>query len=222
MKKIYCKHIAMVLLAFVLCLSFAACSSNSEVPPQADNRLDENGEFISPMAPKGEETHITPDLSKIKLPSPSKEETICQTEEEFAAALEAFAGPVGNEYDALSVIGAFRYDEKGDALIERLKPASEEWHKYIEENVGQKCMVDIKLSSKTPVDLNDEKVTEWVSVNGKNAEAYSNLKCIISTNYCTNTLTLSFDIVKLDGRWYLANIGTINKLQSVISKDIYI
>ena len=222
MKKINFKHIALLLVFCVLSFSFAACSGDNPQAPVEDNRLNEDGEFISPMAPKGNETHITPDVSKIKLPSASKEETICQTEEEFVDALKTFVNPMGNEYDALSVIGAFRYDEKGDSLIERLKPASEEWHSYIQENVGEKCIVDIKLSSKTPIDLSDEKVTEWSSANGKNPEAYSNIKCIISTNYCTNTLTLSFDIIRLDGRWYLSNVGTLNKLQSVIAKDIYL
>ena len=83
------------------------------------------------------------------------------------------------------------------------------------------CKVDIKLLSKTPVELSDKSVKEWNKEFDTELEAYTNVKCEVSTIYAVNTKNFSFDIVKVDGVWYLANSGTINKLQDIITTHIY-
>ncbi len=163
----------------------------------------------------------SPDLSKAQVPKASTEAVDCTDEEKFVSALEAFANPNGNEYDALSILGAFRYNEQGDDLLKRLATASKSWHEPIQENVGEKCIVDISVKDIKPYDMTDEVVTEWNTANGKTCKGYSRITCVISNNYSTDTLTYSFDIVNVDGNWYLAQTSILNKLQSILTSEIY-
>jgi len=120
------------------------------------------------------------------------------------------------------VLGSFRYPGSSENdTLEKLKTASDLWHKSITEKVGEKCLVRITADSITPVELSDAAVAEWNDVNGKKAEAFSNVKCYVATNYVDNALKISFDLVKFDGSWYLASPSTLNKIKDVITIELY-
>lgn len=165
--------------------------------------------------------YTAPDLANTEVPEASSKVTDCTDETIFVSALKAFANPNGNKYDALSILGAFRYNEQGDKLMERFDSASRSWHEPIEKNVGQKCVVDISLKSTAPYDMDDEVVLEWNAANDKKCLGYSRITCDISTNYSSRKLTYSFDIVNVDGNWYLAQTSILNKLQSILTSEIY-
>ena len=209
MKNKFLKFIS-VICVVSLALSLGACTNEKA---EKNEKPKINGEVVG--------NRIYPDLSKVELRKASSGLTKCKTEEMLVDCLEAFANPNANEFDAISILGKFRYNESYNKLRQRMFDATKQWHAHIVKYVGSKCAVEIELAEKTAIDLSDEKVKEWNLANGLEAEGYSNLKCIVSTNYAVNTVKMSFDIVKLDGEWYLANTGTIKKLQDAITTDIY-
>jgi len=206
------KLIKFVSLILILCLVFSMSACTKKETTDTD-KPKINGEV------KG--NRIYPNLSKVELREETGKLIKCKSEEMLVDCLEAFANPNANEFDAIAILGQFRYDESYNKLRERMHTATRDWHTQIVKYVGSKCTVDIELVEKTPVDLSDPRVKDWNAVNGIDAQAYSNLKCTISTNYAVNSVKISFDIVKLDGIWYLANTGTIKKLQDAIITDIY-
>ena len=209
LKNKFLKFISVICIVSLV-LSLGACTNEKA---EKNEKPKINGEVVG--------NRVYPDLSKVELRKESSGLTKCKTEEMLVDCLEAFANPNANEFDAISILGKFRYNESYNKLRERMFDATKQWHAYIVKYVGSKCTVEIELAEKTAIDLSDEKVKEWNLANGLEAESYSNLKCIISTNYAVNTVKMSFDIVKLDGEWYLANTGTVKKLQDAITTDIY-
>ncbi len=216
------KFIKLIALVSVIVLVFASCSSQSGTDNGVNSAARPEDGIKNPVTtPNLEDNHIKPDLSKVEVPKPSENVTKTDTVENFVTALQSFANPYGNEYDALSILGEFRYDEKGDELLERLKTAADSWHDVIEKSVGRKCVVKFKLNEVTKYDMTDEAVSDWNFVNGLEAEDFAKISCTISTNYARKSITYIFDIVKIDGKWHLSTIGTINKIQSLITIDIY-
>ena len=215
-----------LLLGIVIAVSvFTACTDEKEDISSSQTTSQKKGEekFFekSPLTPKEKDTHITPDLSKTEVKEATKDVYNAKTEEEFVEALENFTNPNGNKYDALAILGDFDYNEKGDELLERFKTASVDWHAQIIEKVGDKCVVDIILKEKTPIDKTDVKVSDWETINGIECEAFSNIKCTIATNYAKDAVTLSLDIVKLNGNWHFATVASINKVLDAITTKIY-
>lgn len=201
------------MLIVCMIFSFVACSLLNNTTSNENNQ--------STSGTKINGNRVVPNLSKVELRKESSKVTKCKDEEMLIDSLEAFANPNANEFDAISILGKFRYTEEYNKLRNRLYTATRQWHSQIIKSVGEKCKVDIDLIKKTPVSLSDARVKDWQAANGKTPEAYSNVKCNISTNYASKSITLSFDIVKVDGAWYLANTGTISKLQTIITTDIY-
>ncbi|MBR3932849.1 MAG: hypothetical protein IKJ68_02935 [Clostridia bacterium] len=215
-----------LILSFVIVISlFAACSFKKEEPSSSGATSQKTGEEKildkSPLAPKERDNHLTPDTSKTEVKKATKKSYNAKTEEEFVEALENFANPNGNEYDALAILGNFDYGEKEDELLKRFKTASADWHAQIVEKVGSKCVVDIVLKDKASVDKSDVKVSDWETINGMECEAFSNIKCTIATNYAKDTITLSLDIVKLNGNWHFATVASIDKVLNAITTGIY-
>ena len=205
------KLIKYVSLILMLCIVFStgACTKHNDDTEKPKI----NGEV------KG--NRIYPNLSNVELRKETSKLIKCKNEEMLVDCIEAFANPNANEFDAIAIMGQFRYDESYNKLRDRMFTATKDWHSQIVKYVGPMCAVDIELVEKTPVDLSDQRVKDWNAVNGIEAEGYSNLKCVISTNYAVNSVKISFDIVKLDGVWYLANTGTVKKLRDAITTDIY-
>lgn len=164
---------------------------------------------------------ITPDVSAVQVKPASAGVTPTPTEESFIEAFESYANPNGNEYDALSVLGSFRYPEDESALLERFKSVSADWHTEVRTQVGENCVVDMSIKEKKAIDLSDAKVTQWNSANGKTAEAYSNIKCIVGSNYSSDTVTMSIDVVKVDGNWYCASTSAIDNLKKTLTTHIF-
>lgn len=201
----------LVSLILTLCLVFSLGACTQKNDEKDTTKI--NGQI------KG--NRIYPNLSNVELRKETSKLIKCKTEEMLVDSLESFANPNANEFDAIAILGQFRYEESYDELRERMLTATKDWHSQIVKYVGSKCTVDIELAEKTPIDLSDPRVKDWIDVNGEEIEGYSNLKCVISTNYAVNSVKISFDIVKLDGIWYLANTGTIKKLKDAITTDIY-
>ena len=219
------KVISLMISVVVLTVSFAACSNSKDTAKkdEAGKHIPTEDEYFenSPLTHKDMDTHITPDLSDVEVMEATKSEYSAKTEEEFVKALEKFANPNGNKYDAMAVLGDFDYNEKGEELLERFDAASKVWHAAIVENVGEKCTVEMFLKNKTPIDISDAKVADWKAVNGIDCEAFSNIKCTIATNYAKDSITLSLDIVKINGSWHFASIASIDKVLNAITTDIY-
>ena len=217
------KALSLVISVFMIIGVFVSCTNNdANVPSDGSSVQNNPHEPQNALKPNGiRDKHLNPDLSKVEVPEASEEAVDCTDEEKFVSALEAFANPNGNKYDALSILGAFRYSKQGDTVMERLETASKSWHEPIVENVGEKCVVDISLKSTSPYDMSDSVVTEWNAANGKTCKGYSRITCDIATNYSSKKLTYSFDIVNVDGNWYLAQTSILNKLQSILTNEIY-
>lgn len=218
------KAVSLVISVFMIIGVFVSCGANKDEQNPSDGSFVQNNshEPQNVLKPNGiKDNHLKPDLSKVEVPEASKEAVDCTDEEKFVSALEAFANPNGNKYDALSLLGAFRYNDDSDKLMERLETASKSWHEPIEKNVGEKCVVDIALESTAPYDMSDSVVTEWNAANGRTCKGYSRITCVITTNYSSRKLTYSFDIVNVDGSWYLAQTSILNKLQSIITTEIF-
>ncbi len=205
------KLISIIALVCVF-VSFAACSN--ENIDTSDITKEEKSGYV-----KGNK--IEPDFSNVKIRKPSNKVVKCKTEEDLIACLEAFANPNANEFDAISILGEFRFDMPYNKLRETMYTAAKNWQATIVNKVGPACKVDIKLLKKTPVELSSGTVKQWNEEFDSELQAYSNVKCEVSTIYAVNTKNFSFDIVKLDGVWYLANSSTINKLQEIITTHIY-
>ncbi len=172
--------------------------------------------------PQKKNNALTPEIDSVELAAESTERVYCQTEEQCVEIIEKFANPTGNKYDALSVVGEFQYpDMSNEEIMSKLQSASDVWHKEIVEKVGEKCIVNISLDEKSDVDLSDERVAEFNSVNRQKAEAYANVKCYVTTNYADNEVKISFDLVKLNGNWYLAKLSTLNLIKNAITTELY-
>ncbi|MBO7289104.1 MAG: hypothetical protein J6V03_03840 [Clostridia bacterium] len=205
------KFVSIIALVCVF-VSFAACSNGNI--DTTDITKEEKSGYV-----KG--NRIEPDFSNVKIRKASNKVIKCKTEEDLIASLEAFANPNANEFDAISILGEFRFDMPYNKLRETMYTAVKNWQSVIVNKVGPACKVDIKLKSKTPIELSSETVKQWNKEFDSELQAYTNVKCEVSTIYAVNTKNFSFDIVKLDGVWYLANSGTINKLQEIITTHIY-
>ena len=211
-----------VALSLVMTFSLFSGCSHEELPENSVSVGDEAPQEENGLKLGVDDKHLTPDVSDVKLSEPSKAIKNSESEQACIETLNTFANPNGNEFDAASVLGKFRYNGKTDEeIMNKLKNASADWHKTVAESVGEKCIVRIELLEKEEIDLNDAKVTDWNAANGKTAEAFSNVKCSVSTNYSSGTVKVSFDLVKTEGSWYLANTTTINKIQNVIMNEIY-
>ncbi len=186
------------------------------VNPNKGEQLDK-----SPLAPDSNNKHVQPDLSQAKPKAASTSVPDTSTEEKFIDALESFANPNGNKYDAMAVLGSFAYNEDSDALYKRFETASKSWHEQIVSKVGEKCIVDITLKSKGDISNTAEKFAEWQRVHGGIAEDYTNVKCIIKSNYSSSSVTYSIDIVKIGGKWHLANTDVMEKLQDIIINELF-
>ena len=103
----------------------------------------------------------------------------------------------------------------------RMDNASKEWHKVVEQSVGEKCVVTMTLEKKTAYDISDQKVKDWTTANNKTPEAFTAIECFVRSNYSSGGRSFSFDIVKIDGAWYLAEIGTLGNVQSLITNTIF-
>ncbi len=215
----FIRFLSIILAIGVILVTFTACTSEEQPQQTVTNNQEQPKNPLT--HPSVKDKHITPDLSKVKVPKASGDVTSTDTPEKLLKALEAFVNPNGNEYDALSIIGEFRYEEEGTLLLRQLKTAAKAWHEIIDENVGEKCVVSIKHIETRKVDMSDKTVTEWNNVNGKTAEDYAKITCEIGTNYASDTLTYIFEAVKVDGSWYLSTIGTLDKMHSIIATDIY-
>ncbi|MDY3304499.1 MAG: hypothetical protein SOW78_09530 [Clostridia bacterium] len=165
---------------------------------------------------------ITPDLNSVNLAAPSTSETKITSDDNFLSAFVKFVNPNGNKYDAISILGKFRYQDTPDAdIMTRMDNASKEWHKVIEQSVGEKCVVTMTLEKKTSYDMSDQKVKDWTTANNKTPEAFTAIECFVRSNYSSGGRSFSFDIVKIDGAWYLAEIGTLGNVQSLITNTIF-
>lgn len=216
------KTVSLVLSVFLLVLAFTSCSANNQKNQEPLNiPQQEDYPEKSPLAYDGEETHIKPDLSGTVVKEATTKEYTAATEEDFVKALENFVNPNGNKYDALAVLGDYDYTEKGDELLSRFDDASKKWHASIVEEVGNKCVVKIDLKEKSNIDKQNQRVTDWETVNGIECEEYANIKCIISTNYAKNAITLSLDIVKINGNWHFATVSSIDTVKYAITTKIF-
>ena len=223
------KKITAATLSVALAFSFAACGkSGDELADSSTNKnsaqiADSSGQkFESPLKPSAKDNRIEPDMAEVSYPEASEKTVYSKTVEECIERLSAFANPNGNKYDAAALLGAFRYPGEDEAaLLERFKKASDEWHKYIKDNVGDKCTVSMHISEKNTLAPEDVKVVDWKAVNKQNCEEYANVKCIIETNYSSDDIKISIDLVKVDGSWYLASTGTLNKVRNVIADEIF-
>ncbi len=239
MKNMFYKILMPLSLAAVMCI-FAACSSGDA--PSGDkvyytsdgqkitigegnlsggsNQNPEN--FKSPLnKPSSTDKRLEPDLSKVKPKAASKSVADTSTEEKLVEALESFTNPNGNKYDAMAILGSFGYTEDEEALYARFDEASKSWHELVESMVGEKCIVDISIKSKGDNSNTEEKFAEWQRVHGGIGEDYTNLKCVIKSNYSSSSVTYSLDIVKVKGKWHIANAGALDKIQMILINDLF-
>ncbi len=236
-----CSKIIGKIVAGVICVSlaasFAGCSNNTNdsqdknkgdsaelVPVQVDSSA-EPILTIKPDSvnkPEKENKRLEPDVSSIELGPESKSPMYSDTEEECIERLRIYSNPNGNEHDALSLLGRFKYLEKSeDAMMKQLKNASKTWHETVETLVGEKCIVNFEIIKKTEVDLNDTKVSDWKLATGVTPQGYTNVKCALSTNYSSETVNISIDLVKVDGKWYLAKTDTLSTVKDIITVTIF-
>lgn len=224
------KRIAAFVFALALLALSCGCSDNKtqdNTEPKSDiTAADSSGaasQEIEPITkPSSKNKRLNPDLDSIQLAPPSDKTVYSKTVEECVARLAVFANPNGNEYDAAALLGAFRYPDKTeDELLKQFKTASDEWHKDIVENVGEKCVAKISLAEKNILPLTDAKAEEWKSVNSAALEEYANVKCIVTTNYSSGDVKISIDLAKVDGSWYLAYASGLDKMRNVMITEIF-
>lgn len=228
MKNKVVKIIISLALLLTLCI-LASCSADTLSSENKDK--DETKDEISynsagqidksPLVPSVEDKRVQPDLSKVSPKSASKSVADTSSEEKLIEALESFANPNGNKYDAMAVLGDFSYSEKGDALLERFERAGKSWHEQIVSKVGEKCIVDISLKSKGDISTTADNFAQWQSIYGGIGQDYTNVKCIIKSNYSTSSVEYSIDIVKIDGKWHLASRDVLEKLQDIITVELF-
>lgn len=226
MKNKVVKIIIGLSLWVTLCM-LASCSADT-VP--SENKDETKGEISynsagqinkSPLVPNSEDKRVQPDLSKANPKPASKSVADTSSEEKLIEALESFANPNGNKYDAMAVLGDFSYSEKDDALLERFERAGKSWHEQIVSKVGEKCIVDIRFKSKGDISTTADNFAQWQSIYGGIGQDYTNVKCIIKSNYSTSSVEYSIDIVKIDGRWHLASQDVLGKLQEIITVELF-
>ncbi len=237
----FCSRINAILLVVLLCaslaFSFAGCTNDAN--DGLNLNKDENMELVpvqvdssanpiltikpdSVTKPGKGNKRLNPDVSSIELSPASKSAMYSNTEEECIERLRVYSNPNGNEYDALSLLGRFKYAAKSeDAMMKQLKIASKTWHETVEVEVGEKCIVSFDIIKKTEIDLDDSRVSDWKSAIGITPEGYSNMKCTLSTNYSTETVNISIDLVKVDGKWYLAKTDTLSNIKDIITKKVF-
>ncbi len=224
------KRIAALIFALVLIVLSCGCSDN-KTQDNAESKSDITAADSSGAAPQkiepitkpsAKNKRLNPDLASVQLATPSDKTVYSKTVEECVARLAVFANPNGNEYDAVALLGAFRYPDKTeDELLEQFKTASAEWHKDIVENVGEKCVAKISLAEKNILPLSDAKAEEWKSVNSAALEEYANVKCVVTTNYSSGDVKISIDLAKVDGSWYLAYASGLDKIRNVMVTEIF-
>ena len=229
------KTLITVAAVLAVTISFAGCTKESEdgksyngnmelVPVQVDSSSNPilTIKPDSVTKPGKTDKRLNPDVSSIELSPASKSAMYSKTEEECIERLRIYSNPNGNEYDALALLGRFKYADKSeDAMMKQLKTASKTWHETVAVQVGEKCIVNFEIVKKTPLDPSDSRVVEWKNANSKEPEAYTNMKCVVSTNYADSELTLSVDLVKLDGKWYLAKTDILNTIKEAITKTLF-
>ena len=233
--------ITRVVVAGIFCaslaVSFTGCTndakdssknyenSNTELVPVQVDSASEPILTIKPDSvskPGRDNKRLNPDISSIELGSASKSAVLSDTEDECIERLNVYSNPNGNEYDALSILGRYKYAQKSeDAMMKQLKTASKTWHETVETMVGEKCIVKFDVIKKTNVDLGDAKVADWISAVGITPEGYSSVKCAVSTNYSSETVNMLIDLVKVDGKWYLAKTDTLNTVKDIITVTIF-
>ncbi|MBQ4526902.1 MAG: hypothetical protein II998_02405 [Clostridia bacterium] len=229
-KKVLCFGVlATVAISFTACTGSSDESvSKSDVRISASSSLEYADEFAVDIekpvtSPDGNSKRLKPDISNVSVPAPSTAVKVCKTEAECVEMICKFANPNGNWYDALSVLGDFRYsDMEEEAKNKRMQAASEEWHTDVVTKVGEKCIVKMSVEETTVVDINDVRVLDCAQAIGITPDAYSNVKCNISTNYADNMLTVSIDLVKVNGSWYLAKDSGIYDILNVITYELFI
>lgn len=231
LKNAYLKIFSVVLLVMMMVNVFTGCfdeKDKSALLPESDELTGSVSSVLSESKKESgdkassKDNALTPDVDKIKLEPESKKSVDCITEEECVEMICKFANPEGNKYDALSILGDFRYPGLSEKeMMQKYETASDLWHKEIVDKVGEKCIVSISLIEKTPVDLSDEAVSEWNTVNEKTAEEYSNVKCSVSTNYSDENVKITFDLVKVDGNWYVAKLSTLNLIRDTITISLF-
>lgn len=223
-KTMFFKLVSLLLSVAVLLFAFVSCG-NKETAKKDDaaQHIPTEEEYLkeSPLTHKDMDKRPEPDVSKTEVMEATKDKYFAQSEEDFVKALEKFANPKGNKFDALAVLGDFSYDEKEEDLLKRFEEATDSWHATVIEEVGDKCTVEMILKEKTAVDLSDSRVVDWKTINGIECEGFSNIKCTIATNYAKDAVTLSLDIVKVNGNWHFATIDYIDKVLKAITTDIY-
>ena len=168
----------------------------------------------------GKQTKKEPSSVPLVKPATTKEYT-ASTEEDFVKALENFANPNGNKFDALAVLGDFDSDESHEDLLKRYEEASKKWHDTVVKTLADDYAVTMLIKSKTKTDKNDAKVTEWEEYNNLKCQDFANIKCTISTNYAKDDVTISYNIVKLDGRWHFATSDSMDSVLRAMLVDIY-
>lgn len=226
----------MVICASVV-VSFSGCTSNGGESQKKD--ANENAELVpvwvdssaSPIftiKPEGvakpgkNDKRLDPDISSVEMIPASESAIYSKSIDECMERLNIYSNPNGNEYDALSLLGRFKYAQKSEeAMMKQLKAASETWHETIETDVGEKCLVKIETIKTKEISLDEARVTEWKNAVGITPESYANIKCEISTNYSSKTVNISIDLVEVDGKWYLAKTDTLNTIKEVITKTIF-
>ena len=237
----FCSRINAILLAGLLIVSlifsFTGCTNDAN--DNLNTNKDENIELVPVQVDSSSEPILTikpdsvtkpgkgnkrlkPDVSSVELSPASKSEMYSNTVEECIERLRVYSNPNGNEYDALSLLGRFKYAAKSeDAMMKQLKTASKTWHETVETMVGEKCMVKFDVIKKTAVDLDDPKVSDWISAVGITPENYASVKCAVSTNYSTETVNMLIELVKVDGKWYLAKTDTLSTVKDIITTTIF-
>lgn len=168
----------------------------------------------------GKQTQKQPSSVPLVKPATTKEYT-APTEEDFVKALENFANPNGNKFDALAVLGDFDSDESHEDLLKRYEEASKKWHDTVIKTLADDYAVTMVIKSKTKTDKNDAKVTEWEEYNNLKCQDFANIKCTISTNYAKDDVTISYNIVKLDGKWHFATSDSMDSVLRAMLVDIY-
>lgn len=226
LNKHFIKSVSLLCILALFTGVFCSCSNDVKEGKKTDLEMDSSMHIKNPT-PVGPGTpyvkRLSPDVSKIKLAKPSENVSFSKDERELINNLNKFLNPNGNEYDAISILGKFRYSDKTkDEMMEKLKNASKGWHSDINKNVGEKCTVNIDIANISKVSEDDPDFKDWKMANAKvKPTKYSQIECEITTNYSTGKVNIVFDAVCVDGFWYLANTGTLNKIKNVIVNEIF-
>ena len=226
LNKHFTKSISFLCILILIMALFCSCASDTKEDKKYDLEMDSSMHIKNPT-PVGPGTpyvkRLEPDVSKIKLDKASKDVSLSKDEKALVDNLIKFSNPNGNEYDALSILGDFRYSDKTkEEMMKKLKNASKDWHDDINKNVGEKCIINIDIENISKLDDSNENFKDWKMANTKvKATNYSQIECEITTNYSTGKVSIMFDAVCVDGAWYLANTSTLNKIKNIVVTEIF-